>query len=143
MATEKTSGRTGHRFWILTSLAVFFVVLALALGLGLGLGLKHHHNRSSSNNSNSNSSELQTLSPQASNAFVVGSILGQPPQERRYNFTINFANGAPDGVNKTMLVVNGAHPLLVILCAPRGLADFYVTASGVAHMHHDLPGKSK
>ena len=111
MATEKlrftTSGKTGRRFWILVALAVSLVVLALSLGLGLGLGLKHHHN--SNNNKNStDSNDLQTLSPQASNNFVVGSILGQPPQERRYNFTIQFANGAPDGVNKTMLVVNGA-----------------------------------
>ena len=39
--------------------------------------------------------------------FVVGSIVGQSPQDRRYNFTAALANGAPDGVNKTMLVVNG------------------------------------
>src|SRR6266702_7374014 len=105
MATEKSftaSRRAAHRFWIVIGLAVSLVVLALALGLGLGLGLKHHHHHS-------NSSATQTLSPQTSNNFVVGSILGQPPQERRYNFTIQVANGAPDGVNKTMLVVNGAH----------------------------------
>jgi hypothetical protein len=93
-----TSGRAGLRLWILSGLAVSLVVPALGLGLGLGLGLKHR---------NSDNSELQTLSPQASNSFSVGSILGQPPQERRYNFTVHVANGAPDGVNKTMLVVNG------------------------------------
>ncbi|KAI9439400.1 multicopper oxidase 2A [Lactarius psammicola] len=105
MATEKpstASRRAANRFWIVIGLTVSLVVLALALGLGLGLGLKHHRN--------SNSSAPQTLSPQTSNNFVVGSILGQPPQERRYNFTIQVANGAPDGVNKTMLVVNGAYP---------------------------------
>src|SRR6266702_5817889 len=102
MATEKSftaSRRAAHRFWIVIGLAVSLVVLALALGLGLGLGLKHHHHHSNSS----------ALSPQTSNNFVVGSILGQSPQERRYNFTIQVANGAPDGVNKTMLVVNCTH----------------------------------
>ncbi|KAH8994229.1 multicopper oxidase 2A [Lactarius akahatsu] len=110
MADEKpsaTSRRAGRRFWIVIGLAASLVVLALALGLGLGLGLKHHHH---SNSSNSNSTASQSLSPQTSSNFVVGSILGQPPQERRYNFTIQVANGAPDGVNKTMLVVNGTYP---------------------------------
>src|ERR1700761_6278057 len=106
MASEKPVLTTGrHRLSIFLGLAVTLVVLALALGLGLGLGLKHHHH----NNSSNSSSNLQTLSPQNSSNFVVGSIIGQPPQERTYNFTIHVANGAPDGVNKTMLVVNGAH----------------------------------
>jgi hypothetical protein len=91
-----------HRLPILLGLAVAFVFLALSLGLGLGLGLKHHHHHHSDN------SELETLSPQTSSYFTVGSIIGEPPQERNYNFTIHVANGAPDGVNKTMLVVNGA-----------------------------------
>lgn len=89
--------------WILIALVVSVVILALGLGLGLGLGLKH-------NSSAPQSSVLPLLTPQTSNNFVVGSILGQPAQERRYNFTIQVADGAPDGVNKTMLVVNGAYP---------------------------------
>ena len=52
-------------------------------------------------------SALPVLTPQTSEKFVVGSIVGQSPQDRRYNFTIPLASGAPDGVNKTMLVVNG------------------------------------
>ena len=107
MASEKPVLTTGrHRLSIFLGFAVTLVVLALGLGLGLGLGLKHHHHHHN-NNTNTNSN-LQTLSPQNSSNFVVGSILGQPPQERTYNFTIHVANGAPDGVNKTMLVVNGA-----------------------------------
>jgi hypothetical protein len=103
MASEKYVSTTRraytHRWPILLGLAVALVVLALSLGLGLGLGLKHHH---------SDNGELETLSPQTSRNFTVGSIIGQPPQERNYNFTIHVANGAPDGINKTMLVVNGA-----------------------------------
>jgi hypothetical protein len=104
MASEKHVSTTRrvytHRLSILLGLAVALVVLALGLGLGLGLGLKHHHH--------SVNGELETLSPQTSSNFIVGSIIGEPPQERNYNFTIQAANGAPDGVNKTMLVVNGA-----------------------------------
>ncbi|KAN0135814.1 multicopper oxidase 2A [Lactarius tabidus] len=107
MAPEKPVSTTRraytHRLPILLGLTVALVVLALSLGLGLGLGLKHHHH-------SSDNSELETLTPQTSSNFTVGSIIGEPPQERHYNFTIHVANGAPDGVNKTMLVVNGAYP---------------------------------
>jgi hypothetical protein len=83
-------------------IAAVVIVLALVLGLGLGLGLKHrHHNASQSTEA------LPFLNPQTSSNFVVGSIVGQLPQDRTYNFTLSLANGAPDGVNKTMLVVNG------------------------------------
>lgn len=84
----------GRRMPVIAAAAA--VVLALSLGLGLGLGLKHHH-----------SSVLPLLTSQTSNNHIVGSIVGQSPQDRTYNFTIALANGAPDGVNKTMLVVNG------------------------------------
>ena len=90
----------GPYLWILTAV----VVLALGLGLGLGLGLKHHHHHASTTAS---TKTLPYLIPQTSNNFVVGSIVGEPAQDRNYNFTVALANGAPDGVNKTMLVVNG------------------------------------
>jgi len=95
--------------WILIAAAATALVLALALGLGLGLGLRHHHSNTTSNDSQTSpsTSSLPLLTPQASNNFVVGSIVGQSPQDRRYNLTVALANGAPDGVNKTMLVVNG------------------------------------
>ena len=92
----------GRYLWILTGLAAV-VVLALSLGLGLGLGLKHRHHHASVPSTKT----LPYLNPQTASNFVVGSIVGQPPQDRNYNFTIALANGAPDGVNKTMLVVNG------------------------------------
>ncbi len=92
----------GPHLRVITAVAI---VLALVLGLGLGLGLKHrHHNTSQASPS---TEALPFLDPQTSSNFVVGSIVGQSPQDRTYNFTLSLANGAPDGVNKTMLVVNG------------------------------------
>ncbi|KAI0261865.1 multicopper oxidase 2A [Gloeopeniophorella convolvens] len=98
-----------RRLWIITGVAAAIVVLALALGLGLGLGLKHHHHHGGSETSPSSSS-LPPLTAQPGSNFAVGSIIGQSPQDRKYNFTVALANGAPDGVNKTMLVVNGIFP---------------------------------
>ena len=39
--------------------------------------------------------------------FVLDGLKGQPPQTRVYNFNVTNAVGAPDGVSKPMLVVNG------------------------------------
>lgn len=90
-------------------------ILAIILGLGLGLGLRHNHNSTDTavqstppgNNSSSNGT-LPFLQPQPqSNLVLNNSIQGQTPQTRVYNFTVDQANGAPDGVNRTMFVVNG------------------------------------
>ena len=51
-----------------------------------------------------------TLPP--ANNFVVGSIIGQPPQTRTYNFVVEQLQGAPDGFSKPMIVVNGSLSLL-------------------------------
>jgi hypothetical protein len=109
--------------------ATVLLVLALALGLGLDLGLGHRHrHRNGIINSNGSqttpTSALPVLTPQTSENFVVGSIVGQSPQDRKYNFTVALANGAPDGVNKTMLVVNGASlrpcaVIILLLCIRR------------------------
>ena len=90
-------------------MAIASTVVILALTLGLGLGLKRHRHNASAQASNSlpTTQSLPFLTPQTSNNFTVGSIVGQSPQDRKYDFTISLANGAPDGVNKTMLVVNG------------------------------------
>jgi hypothetical protein len=90
-------------------MAIATTVVILALTLGLGLGLKRHRHNASAQASNSlpATQSLPFLAPQTSNNFTVGSIVGQSPQDRKYSFTISLANGAPDGVNKTMLVVNG------------------------------------
>jgi hypothetical protein len=53
------------------------------------------------------SSKLPLLKPMPEDNFVLGTIIGQPPQTRRYHFTVSEVQGAPDGVSKPMLVVNG------------------------------------
>ena len=107
-STKPLRSSFGPHLRIITAIATAVVILALALGLGLGLGLKHHRRHRASSSTQS----LSFLTPQTSNNFIVGSIVGQSPQDRKYNFTLSLANGAPDGVNKTMLVVNGTslHP---------------------------------
>ncbi len=95
------------RIVIAVAAAILVLALALGLGLGLGLGLEHRDDSSKSQTIPPTSS-LPVLNPQSSNNFVVGSIVGQPPQNRVYNFIVALANGAPDGINKTMVVVNGA-----------------------------------
>lgn len=109
-----------RRLWFLIAATTTTFVLALALGLGLGLGLRHHHSNTTSNDSITSppTSALPLLTPQTSHNFVVGSIAGQSPQDRRYNFTVALANGAPDGVNKTMLVVNGTPSRSCVVIIP-------------------------
>ncbi|ORY66655.1 Cupredoxin [Leucosporidium creatinivorum] len=96
------------------------VVLAVSLGVGLGVGLKHHHAASTevkaSNSSNSPSnttSNLQALTPQDSSSFFLrgaAAMADEPAQDRVYTFVLEERLGAPDGVEKTMLVVNGLYP---------------------------------
>jgi hypothetical protein len=104
-STKHLRSSFGPHLRIITAIATAVVILALALGLGLGLGLKHHRHNASQASSSTQS--LSFLTPQTPSNFIVGSIVGQSPQDRKYNFTLSLANGAPDGVNKTMLVVNG------------------------------------
>ncbi|GJE96101.1 multicopper oxidase [Phanerochaete sordida] len=47
--------------------------------------------------------------PSADN-FVLNDLTGQPPQTRYYEFVVEQLWGAPDGVVKPMLVVNGMFP---------------------------------
>ncbi len=103
--TKPLRSSFGPHLRIVTAFATAIVILVLALGLGLGLGLNRHHHEASQTFPSTEA--LPFLTPQTSNNFVVGSIVGQSPQDRKYNFTLALANGAPDGVNKTMLVVNG------------------------------------
>ncbi|KAI0269650.1 hypothetical protein BGY98DRAFT_937730 [Russula aff. rugulosa BPL654] len=120
----------GPHWRIVTAIATTVIILALALGLGLGLGLKHHRHHNASQASQSTQS-LPFLTPQTSNNFTVGSIVDQSPQDRKYNFTISLANGAPDGVNKTMLVVNAAPFGAGMTChVPSGFFVFPVVVRG-------------
>ncbi|EKM52883.1 uncharacterized protein PHACADRAFT_261553 [Phanerochaete carnosa HHB-10118-sp] len=51
-----------------------------------------------------------TVSVPGANNFVVGSIIGQAPTTRTYDFVVTEMEGAPDGFTKPMLVVNGLFP---------------------------------
>ncbi|KAI9572572.1 multi-copper oxidase laccase-like protein [Boletus coccyginus] len=76
---------------------VVVVVVALALGLGLGLGLKK---KSSSNYVTTNSTFL--LDP----SFGITST----PTTRYHEWVVEEMSGAPDGFERTVLVVNGQFP---------------------------------
>ncbi|KAL4246950.1 multicopper oxidase family protein [Abortiporus biennis] len=83
------------------------VVVGLALGLGLGLGLRHHHSQPALTSSNNSATSLQAT-PQTN--FVLSGLQGQPAQDRVFFFSVDHAVGAPDGVQKPMLAVNGMSP---------------------------------
>nr|AAS21663.1 multicopper oxidase 3B-I4/11 splice variant [Phanerodontia chrysosporium] len=42
--------------------------------------------------------------------FALDGLRGQPPQTRSHAFVVSEVEGAPDGVRKPMLVVNGMYP---------------------------------
>ncbi|KAI0672283.1 multicopper oxidase-domain-containing protein [Trametes maxima] len=99
--------------------AAVIVVLGLALGLGLGLGLKHsssslHSGDTSTTGTSGSLSGLAVVTaPDASAAFVSApgqGVAGEPPTTRTYQFVVEERRGAPDGVEKRMLVVNGQYP---------------------------------
>ncbi|GJE96110.1 multicopper oxidase [Phanerochaete sordida] len=76
------------------------VALALALALALGYWVAHPRGP-----------ELPTrLQPSRHENFVLDGLRGQPPQTREYDFVVSQVEGAPDGVRKPMLVVNGVYP---------------------------------
>ena len=104
-------GRPRRRGLLYGSLAALLLVAALALGLGLGL--KHGHGSSSTTAANSSSSSGQTLpplQPTPQENFVLDGLAGQAPRTRSYDFVVAQVQGAPDGVGKPMLVVNGMYP---------------------------------
>ncbi|EKM55004.1 uncharacterized protein PHACADRAFT_60261, partial [Phanerochaete carnosa HHB-10118-sp] len=53
---------------------------------------------------------LPPLQPTPQDNFVLNGLAGQPAQTRSYDFVISQVQGAPDGVSKPMLVVNGMYP---------------------------------
>ena len=52
-------------------------------------------------------SRADAVSVPTADNFVVGSIIGQAPTTRNFNFVVSQLQGAPDGFSKSMLVVNG------------------------------------
>ncbi|KAL1948428.1 hypothetical protein VTO73DRAFT_12503 [Trametes versicolor] len=110
-----------RRGLVLGVAAAAIVTLALALGLGLGLGLRHNHDQNSSSNPSASAgtsggdgsipSSLAVVgTPDASAAFLSMDIANAAPTTRNYDFVVEERRGAPDGVEKLMLVVNGQFP---------------------------------
>lgn len=96
---------------ILLLVAAFILVLALALGLGLGLGLKGKNNETLTN----------TKPPQSwrrdPQDYVLSTSFDTKAPSTTRTYTLNLTeipNGAPDGVSRRMLLINGQFPGPVI-----------------------------
>jgi FtsP/CotA-like multicopper oxidase with cupredoxin domain len=101
---------TRKRCLLLTGTAV--VVVALALGLGLGLGLRNKGSKAI----------LQSTKPPVSwrrdpQDYVLSNSFDTHAQNTTRTYTLNLTeipNGAPDGVARRLLLLNGAFPGPVI-----------------------------
>lgn len=58
----------------------------------------------------STSSTASTGRQVAVDRYRVGSIIGQPPTARYYTFNISQSYHSPDGVNKSMFLINSLYP---------------------------------
>ncbi|EKM52914.1 uncharacterized protein PHACADRAFT_261609 [Phanerochaete carnosa HHB-10118-sp] len=85
-------------------IALGALLFMLTLGLGLGLALWLRHTRGSTPTS------PNVLQRTPYENFVLNGLKGQPSQTRSYDFVVSQVQGAPDGVDKPMLVVNGMYP---------------------------------
>jgi hypothetical protein len=91
-------------------IGIAVIVLGLVLGLGLGLGLRRH------------SDALQNTEPELSwrrdsEEYVLSNDFDTkaPDTTREYTLTLTeIPNGAPDGVSRRLLLINGAFPGPVI-----------------------------
>lgn len=87
------------------------ILLAIALGAGLGVGLKKKSSSAhpSLASMSSDGSDRNVQVPPASNFVLRGqqALAQEPATTRYYDFVLEQRYGAPDGFNKTMLVVNG------------------------------------
>ena len=110
----------------LSVIAGTVVVLGIALGLGLGLGLRHHYRNDSTSTSTPSSSSgggipsnLATVgTPDSSAAFLSMDLANAAPTTRTFNFVVEERRGAPDGIERRMLVVNGEVPSMRAACSP-------------------------
>lgn len=50
--------------------------------------------------------------PLNTNSFILNGLVGQAPQTRVFDFTLTVGRGAPDGVEREILVVNGIYASL-------------------------------
>lgn len=112
-AMTESKSKWGWDKKMVALLLVFVVVfaLALALALGLGLGLKKKSNASLANTKPSLSWKRDPQDYILSNTFDTKA----PNTTRTYTFNLTeIPDGAPDGVSKRMLLVNGKFPGPVI-----------------------------
>lgn len=93
-------------------MAAIAVILGLALGLGLGLGLRHSKSAAAANpTGNTTATNLQNVTtPSSAAALLSADMVNAAPTTRTYDFVVEERMGAPDGVQKHMLVVNGQYP---------------------------------
>ena len=112
LAGHTSDWRTRRSTKIIIGTAVLFVIalsIGLSVGLGVGLNVRDSHKKTSSGSSSSSSSStLPPLQSTPQSNFVLDGLKGQPPQTRFFNFTVSQVQGAPDGISKPMLVVNGS-----------------------------------
>lgn len=101
------SDQTQRRRRRICVVIILLAALALILGLALGLSLKHKHKEANSQAQGPAKSPLPSLEPQPLSNSVLDGLSDDSPQTREYDFTIGEITGAPDGVSRTMLVVNG------------------------------------
>ncbi|OZJ06434.1 hypothetical protein BZG36_00484 [Bifiguratus adelaidae] len=107
-----------RRRWKTTTVVAVIVVVVLALVLGLALGLRHQQasGGGSTNSTQSNAAKFVTRNEQewvlSGNNFTTSSMV----TTRYYEFNVSQMLGAPDGYQRTMLVVNGQYPGPLIEC---------------------------
>ncbi|KAE8443950.1 hypothetical protein EG329_001174 [Mollisiaceae sp. DMI_Dod_QoI] len=110
----------GKLFLLITGV-IIFVVIALALGLGLGLGLNHHHGSSSATEPSATPTPFPTPTGLSENRpswrrdpseynLDMSWDINAAPTTRVFNITVSEIQAAPDGVMRTMLVMNGQFP---------------------------------
>jgi iron transport multicopper oxidase len=111
--TSPTSRIPGKKtLWTITCAAI--CILALALGLGLGLGLRK--------TSDTNVQNLENIKPPLSwqrdpTDYIISSQFDTKASNTTRTYTLNLTeipNGAPDGVSRRLLLVNGKFPGPVI-----------------------------
>ncbi|VDB90104.1 unnamed protein product [Peniophora sp. CBMAI 1063] len=90
---------------------VFVVVtLAIAVALDLAFGLRHYAYSALSLPGTLHAVPDYLRRQLESNFRLSTAVSGEAPRTREYHFTVGHVVGAPDGVERDMLVVNGMYP---------------------------------
>lgn len=110
---QPTERRTRSRRRRAAAVATALLLVAVALGVGLGVGLRHRKSvaddASATIAPTSQRAPLAVQTPPESNFVLKGqtAMSAEAPTTRYYDFVVQQRDGAPDGFNKSMLVVNG------------------------------------